>query len=315
MDRASRVILSACVLILSLAGCAPRPASATVRIGVLPLLDALPMYVAQAEGYFADAGVSVEFIPAASAAERDQLMQSRQIDGMINDLVSTMLYNRAGQEIVVVRLARTATAEFPQYRILASPKSTVDTPQDLAGVPIGISEGTVIAYITDRLLEAEGLSPDQITTIAVPSIADRMALLSSGELEAATLPDPLSSLALQAGARVVVDDTAHPELGLSLISFRAAFVQNSPEAVRAFLAAVERAVEAVNADKNRWSNILTEEQLVPAPIIGEYVIPDFPAGSVPTEAQFADVLAWTRTKGLIQGDVYYDVSVDASFLP
>jgi NitT/TauT family transport system substrate-binding protein len=309
-----------CLLVLMVtslaAGCSPAPAaSATIRIGVLPILDALPMYVAEAEGFFSEAGVTVEFVPAASAAERDQLMQSGQIDGMINDLISTLLYNRAGRQIVVVRLARTATPDFPQYRILAAKESPVSTPQDLAGVPIGISEGTVIAYVTDRLLEAEGLTSDQIATVAVPSIADRMALLSSGELEAATLPDPLSSLALQGGARLVVDDTAHPEYGNSLVSFRAAFVDSSPEAVRSFLAALERAVETVNADKTRWSSVLTERGLVPAPILGSYEIPDFPAASIPTEAQFADVLAWAQAKQLISGDVAYSQSVDASYLP
>jgi NitT/TauT family transport system substrate-binding protein len=142
-----------------------------------------------------------------------------------------------------------------------------------------------------------------------------MALLSSGELEAATLPDPLSSLALQGGARVVVDDTAHPEYGNSLVSFRAAFVESSPEAVRSFLAALERAVETVNADKTRWSSVLTERGLVPAPILGSYEVPDFPTASVPTEAQFADVLAWAQAKQLVSGDVPYSQSVDASYLP
>jgi NitT/TauT family transport system substrate-binding protein len=286
-----------------------------VRIGVLPILDALPMYVAEAEGYFADVGLTVEFVPAASAADRDQLMQAGQIDGMINDLVSTMLYNQGGRQIVVVRLARSATSTFPQYRILASKDSPLTTPADLAGVPIGISEGTVIAYVTERLLQAEGLPPEDIVGVAVPKISDRMALLDSGELQAATLPDPLSSLALEGGARLIIDDTAHPEYGNSLISFRAAFAEESPQAIRSFLAAVEKAVEAINADNTRWNGLLSHKQLVPEPVIESYQIPTFPVASVPTEAQFADVLAWTQAKGLVTGDVSYAEAVDASFLP
>ena len=71
----------------------------------------------------------------------------------------------------------------------------------------------------------------------------------------------------------------------------------------------------VNADKTRWSSVLTERQLVPAPLLGSYEVPDFPAASVPTEAQFADVLAWTQSKGLVDADVSYAESIDASFLP
>jgi NitT/TauT family transport system substrate-binding protein len=100
-----------------------------------------------------------------------------------------------------------------------------------------------------------------------------------------------------------------------LISFRAAFAEESPQAVRAFLAAVERAVEAINADNTRWNGLLTDKQLVPAPVMESYQIPVFPVASVPTEAQFADVLAWTQAKGLVTGEVSYADSVDRSFLP
>lgn len=304
------------VAALALAGCgglAPEPAA--LRLGMLPILDALPFYVADAEGLFAAEGVQVEFVPVASAAERDQLMQAGQIDGMINDLISTLLYNRDGVQIVIVRFARTATPDFPQYRILAAAGSGLSEPSDLRGVAIGISEGTVIQYVTERLLEAEGLAPSDIVTVAVPRIADRMSLLRSGELQAATLPDPLSSLALQDGASVVLDDSAHPEYGNSVLSFRAAVVRERPEQVRRFLAALERAIEAVNAYPDRWADLLTERELVPAPLVGAYELPPFPPASLPSQAQWADVLAWAQEAGLIAGDVPYAGSVDGSLLP
>lgn len=298
------------------AGCAGQPAEPnTLRIGVLPILDALPMYVAQQQGYFAENGLQVEFVPAASAAERDQLMQAGQIDGMINDLVSTMLYNQDEPQVTVVRFARTATPEFPQYSILAAKDSGITTPEDLKGVEIGISEGTVIAYTTDRLLQAEGLAPEDIQTIAVPKIPDRMALLDSGQLKAANLPDPLSLLAMQGGATVVVDDSAHPEYGNSLISFSRAFADANPDTVRAFLAAIEKATAEINADKGKWQNLLVEQKLVPAPLLESYTLPDFPAASVPSEAQFADVLSWTIEKGLIESAIAYADSVSGAFLP
>src|SRR5512147_2111456 len=195
------------------AGTGSSTGKVTLKIAVLPILEALPMYVAEQKGYFAAQGVDVQFIPVQSAAERDQIMAAGQADGMINDLVSTLLYNKDATQIQIVRFARTATPEFPQYRILASSKSGFKTVQDLKGVPIGISEASVIAYTTDRLLQAEGLSPQDIKTIAVPKIPDRLALLASGELKAANMPDPFSLLAMQEGAVDILDDSKHPEYG------------------------------------------------------------------------------------------------------
>ena len=50
----------------------------TLKIAVLPIMDALPMFVAEADGLFESHGVNVEFIPVASAPERVQIMQAGQ---------------------------------------------------------------------------------------------------------------------------------------------------------------------------------------------------------------------------------------------
>jgi NitT/TauT family transport system substrate-binding protein len=294
----------------------PTPAGPTsIKIATLPILDNLPMYVAQQEGLFAANNVNVEFIPVGSAAERDQVIVAGQADGMINETISTLLYNKDNPQVQIVRFARTATPEASQYSILSSSQSGITSPDELKGVEIGVSEGTIIQYITHRLLQAEGLTLDEIKTVAVPKIADRMALLGSGELKAATLPDPLSSLAIQQGANIVIDDTSHPEYGYSTYSFVIPFIEQNPEAVRGFLKAVEEASAMINEDPTKWENLLTEQQLVPTPLIGSYKIPPFPTASVPSESQWTDALAWAKDNGLVENDVAYTDSVNASFLP
>lgn len=296
-----------------MAGCRPAaPAEdATLKLGLLPILEALPMHVAEAQGYFKEAGVQVELVPVASAAERDQLMQAGRIDGMINDLVSTVLYNRDEQKIAVVRFARTATPQVAQYAILAGKDSGIQTAQDLKGVEIGISDGTVIAYVTDRLLQREGLRAEDIRTTSVVRIADRLQLLSQGQLKAATLPDPFYSLAIQEGARVIVDDRAHTEIGNSVLSFSVAALKNKPQTIRRFLGALDRAIADVNADPARWNDLMVEKKLIPAPLAGRYTLPQLPAGPAPSEAQFKDVQDWMIGKGLIQTPVPYDRLVAA----
>ena len=291
------------------------PEPVTVKIGVLPIIDALPMFVAQNAGYFEAHGVKVEFVPVGSAAERDQLFQAGEIDGMINDMVSTVLYNKESVQVITVGFARTATATYPQYRILASAQSGFTSVDQLKGVEIGISEGTVIQYTTDRLLQAEGFTADDIKTIAVPKIPDRLLLLGTGELKAANLPDPLASLALAGGAVVVIDDTQHPEYGFSVWSFSAKFVNDQPDAVKGFVAAVMQAAADINADKTKWDQLLADNKLLPQPLQGNYTLPDYPIGKVPTEAQFNDVLSWATEKGFVAYEVPYTDSVTSKFLP
>lgn len=315
MKKAALLILSL-TTIAFIAGCSPSAGeTSTVRIALLPILDSLPIHVAQSEGYFEDQGVEVEIIPVASAPERDQLIQSGQADAMINELVSIIFYNKQDVNVVAVRFARAATPDIPVFRIVASGASGIETVEDLAGATIGISEGTVIEYTTDRLLEKAGLSPDQVEKVAVPKIPDRLNLLSSGQLDAANLPDPAASVALLQGGKLIIDDTAYPEVGHSVITFDAEFLQRNPGTVRAFLTAVEQAVSAINADKDRWDQLLLDENLLPPPLLGTYTLPSYPTASVPSEAQFEDALQWAQEKGLVTADVSYQDSVSGAYLP
>ncbi|TLN19694.1 transporter substrate-binding domain-containing protein, partial [bacterium] len=222
--------------------------TSTVRVARIPVLDTLPLYVAQQEGLFEKHGVTVEIIPVASAPERDQLIAAGQADAMINEVLSTMFANKESIQMQTVRYARTATSTAPIFRILAAKDAGITSLDQLKGVPVGVSDGTIIAYLTERLLQAEGFSKDEIQTTSVPSISDRMALLGSGQLKAAMLPDPLSTLAVQQGANVVIEDSTHPEYSFSTLTFSKAFLDANPTTVKNFLAAWEDAVTLINAD-------------------------------------------------------------------
>jgi NitT/TauT family transport system substrate-binding protein len=309
------LFLSSCSPVAAPAPTSNAPQPAKLRIVLLPILDTLPMVVAQKEGLFAKQNLEVEFISAGSAAERDQIIISGQADGMVNDAVSVLLYNKDKIQVQIVRFARVATRDFPQFMILASKQSGFSIPTDLKGVEIGISQATAIEYVTDRLLQAEGLSPTDIKTIAVPKIPDRMALLDSGELKAATLPDPLSLLAVQQGAVVILPDSKLPDVSFSTVSFRKEVIDQQPAAIHGFLAALEEATNLINSDPAKWNSLLSEQKLVPAPLLEAYQLPTYPAAGVPSQAQWDDVLAWAKQKALISTDISYTNSVTASFLP
>jgi NitT/TauT family transport system substrate-binding protein len=185
----------------------------------------------------------------------------------------------------------------------------------LKGIEIGVSQGTVIEYVTERLLQAKGFTADEIKTVAVPKIPDRMALLASGELKAGVLPDPLGALAVQQNAVIVLDDSAHPEYGFSVISFSKKVIDSQPEAVRGFLAAVEEAAAMLNEDPDRYTNVLSDNKLVPPSLLETYKIPPFPEAGIPSEEEWNDALHWAKEKGLLAVDVSFSESVNASLLP
>ena len=293
----------------------PTQTPVTIRLAVIPVIDTLPMFVAEAEGLYANYGLKVEFIPVASAPERDQLLAAGQADGTLNEPLSVMFFNKEKVQMQVVRYGHMASPGAGHFFILASGQSGISDATSLKDVEIGISQGTIIEYVTDRLLEKQGFSAEEIKTVSVPKIPDRMALLGSGELKAAVMPDPLAALAAQQGAKIVLDDTQYPLYGASSISFRKEFIDANPNAVRSFLTAIEEAVNLINSNPAKYSNLLAEKQLVPPPLLGSYTIPPFPPMGVPSEAEWRDIQRWAKAKGLLDSDLPYAESVNSGFLP
>jgi NitT/TauT family transport system substrate-binding protein len=287
----------------------------TLRIALLPILDVLPFHVAEQNGYFEELGIEVEGVAVKSAQERDTLMQTGQADGMVSDLIAAAVFNQHGAQIKAVRTARAVYPDAPQFRLLARPGSDLTSPSDLAGVEVAVSQNTVIEYITHRMLEKAGLSGDQIAVQEVTAIPVRFELLINGEIEAATLPDPLGSGAMAAGAVLLMDDTAISDLSLSIVAFSVEVLETRPEAVRRFLRAWSMAVDELNSNPEAYDALLVEHGRVPESIQGSFQMPPFPEDGVPAPEQVADAVQWALEAGLVENDVPYDEMVDDSFLP
>ena len=275
------VLLSAAAII-SLTGVdAGAAETRPLKIALLPILDAFPFYVAESKGYFSQCNVAVTPVPVASGLERDQLMQSGEIDGMLNEMMSTANFNREQPSVRIVAAARKAYPDYPLFRMLAAPGSGIDTPSKLAGVAVGISKNTIIEYVTDRLLEAEHLQVADIRKISVPVIPERYQLLMQGQLLAANLPDPLAKSAMAAGAILVVDDARHPRYAMSVLSFSLASLRQRPADVRNFLRAWDLAAADINADPQSHRSLLLTTIRVPKNIEATYQIPPYPRHEVP----------------------------------
>ncbi len=167
----NRLLFIIVLFALFITACGPGAVPAetvALKIAVLPIIDTLPLYVAQQQGFFAKHGVEVELVPVASAPERVQLVASGQVDGTINETLSVMLFNKETIQMQAVRYALRPAEGYGHFFILASGPSGITAPEGFKGVEIGVSQGTIIEYVTERLLTNEGLSADEIVTIPVP---------------------------------------------------------------------------------------------------------------------------------------------------
>ena len=71
----------------------------------------------------------------------------------------------------------------------------------------------------------------------------------------------------------------------------------------------------LNADPAKYKNLLSEQKLVPPPLMESYQTPVFPTAGVPTVEEWTDALNWLKGKGILTADVSYEDSVNSSLLP
>lgn len=319
MQKSGRpsLLLFLALLIAMLSACAPVPAAedGKLKLALIPVLDTIPIFIAQQNGYFAEQGIVVETIPAKSAQERDVFIQTGQADGVLTDLPGVGLLNKDTVRVKAVYTARRPFPDAPLFRLLASPGADITAPADLKGVPIAISNNTIIEYLTDRILAAEGLKPEEIAKIEIGAITVRFEQLMNGNVKAAFLPDPLAQGAIAAGAKLVVDDVKYANYSQSVLVFTTDTLKAKPNTVKKFLVAWEKAVNELNANPDKYRSVLIERGRVPSAIQDSYKMPPFPGRGVPGQSEIADVVAWLKAKGLVTRELSYTDMVDPGFLP
>lgn len=287
-----------------------------LRAGLLPILDVLPVYVAEEAGYFEEEGIEIELIPVSSALERDQMLLAGEVDVVLNDLTSAGIFSQDEKRVAVVAMGRRAYEEAPQFRILAAPGSDITSVEDLAGQRIGISENSVIHYIAQRIIEHAGLSPDDVIWWPEPNIPVRYQLLMEGQLPVAVLPDPLAQAAIEGGAILVADDSAlvGTDFSQSVLTFRREIVEEQPEKVEGFLRAWMRAAEDINADPEAYRDLWIERTNVPDSVAESYQLPPFPTYEITQPEAWEDTIDWLIEQGIIEDRVSYEDTVDPSFI-
>ena len=284
-----------------------------IAFGVLPVMQALPLFVAQEKGLFAEEGVEVELIPFRSGLEKDAAMAAGQTQGYFGDMLTSMIL---GANLMPVRMVATifnTTGDQRMFAILAAPGMGKPSLSDLARKGIAGSSNTVIEYVTTKLLESETPGA-KLKMIETKNILARMPMLLQGQVPGAVLPEPLVTLVEGKGATVVADDRG---LGITptTLLFTNDFINRNTDAVRSFLRAVSRASALINQDQEMARPIMIKYARIPEPLQQSIAIPVFIPPAVPEKELVMDVYNWLNNKGVLKNELTFDEMVRGDLLP
>ncbi|HWI62824.1 MAG TPA: MetQ/NlpA family ABC transporter substrate-binding protein [Symbiobacteriaceae bacterium] len=299
------------------AGEAPK-AEGKLMIGQLPVVDGLPFWIADKKGYFKQEGVEVVLTTFNSANERDAAIISGDIDGMLADPIATTTLISSGTKVKITSLGLGATKAEGPMAIIAAPGSGITKPEDLKGVEIAISKGSVMDFVTEKLLLEAGLKPEEIKTTGIPQINLRYEALTTGKIKAAILPEPWLSLAANfPGTKVILHDATAGKLNysLSVIPFSEKAIKEKPNAIKRFFIAYNRAVNDIRLDPQGYMDLIISEGKVPEEIKTKYKNVAHSMAQAPKKEDLESVVQWLVDRKIIKSPVSYEQLVDASLLP
>lgn len=309
---ALRILLLAA---LALAGCGPaderpRPGIAhdpapPMRIGTLPVEDALPLWAAEQRGDFETVGLEgVEIVLFDSEAARNAAFEAGEVDAVVADLVTAVRFEASGTPVTVPLVMLGVTPAEGRFGLVAAPGSKVASLGALGVVRVAVPACSVEACVLDGLLRQARVATGTVAAGDAGATAERVTRLLAGQIGATVLAEPHLSLALSGGATLLADDTAGENLSQGVLVVSDAYMKaGGVDTVQALMDAWDLAAYAVGRDPGAFKGLLAEKtglrEAVSAP---GYEPPSYPIGSAPKEPQVRAILGWMRARGLVASD-------------
>ena len=280
----------------------------TITIGVLPDTDSVPFVIADQKGYFSKAGVQVKIEQFKSAKDRDSAFQSGVLDGVITDVLAVSFAKEGGFDVKIT------SKTDGNYKLLSGKTSGINAIDQIKGKSVAISKNTLIEYATDKLLQSANLSESDIKKEIVPQIPTRLEMLQNGKVDAATLPEPLATVAVKNGA-VVIDSTEKHGINPGVLAFTSKSIEESSNEIKAVYQAYNEAVDYINNEPiANFVDILVEVVGFPEDMKNNIVLPKYSKAEMSKEKDIIEVIEWLKAKELIKNNYEFKDLTDSQFV-
>ncbi|CAN7345272.1 ABC transporter substrate-binding protein [Devosia sp. LjRoot16] len=143
--------------------------------------DHAPLYYAQQEGWFSDAGVNLEIIQGNGSGAAATALGVGQVDMAIIDMPTALQFKGQGSDIVGVFVAYNDSANGIYWK----KSSGINTVADLAGHKLGAPASDAARQFWGPISKAMGIAADSVEWVNIQPTA-KVAALQSGSIDATT---------------------------------------------------------------------------------------------------------------------------------
>ncbi len=300
----------ALTMVGTMAGCAKTETEEVketkkLSFGAMSSIDIVPIVIAKEKGYFEEEGLELDFQTFTAAKDRDAALQAGELDGVIADEIGISIYQNSGIDMKITGQTNGA------WTLVVGKDSGIESLKDLKGKKMAISENTMIDYLSDYIAEENGLNSSDIEKVAIPAMPARLEALRNKQVDAAILPAPFNDIAIADGGKgLATIDNA--DIMISAIAFLQDQIDNNEDAIKAFFAGYNKAVEYMkNTDIKEYEDIVISTVGYSEDAKGNIVLPELKTNYLPDVDKVQAVFDWSKNNGIMSEDLKAeDVIVD-----
>jgi NitT/TauT family transport system substrate-binding protein len=250
-------VAAALAVLAGCAGSATAGPSATagnglihVDVGVLPIIDDAPVYIALQHGLFDAHGIDVTPVILNSGEQTLQELLSGQLQFTFTNYVSTILTASHGTQL---RVVADGAQTLPNTNdLLVARNSPIRDVAQLRGKTIAVNAtGNIATMMTDSTLRAYGVPVSSVRYKVMP-FPDMAAALAAHTVDAAWMAEPfITESGEQTGAEELADTASGPMASFPISGYATlgSYAQAHPAVVAEFTAALVQA-QALAANRS-----------------------------------------------------------------
>jgi NitT/TauT family transport system substrate-binding protein len=237
------VAAAAVVAITAIAG---RAQAEDLTIGTIGAASDAPLFIADANGYFAEQGLKVKFVRFDSAAKAIPSLSSGEID-IGSGATSAGLYNAVerglGIKVVADKARNTKNYSFEDIMVRSDllDSGKVKSLKDFKGLKVAISaQGNSEDALMNYALTKNGLSIKDIDPVYL-GFPNQIAAYANKGIDASLTVEPTVTKLLQLGAakKLITADEIFPGFQTAVIFFSPKFAQEKQTANKFMIALVK----------------------------------------------------------------------------
>ena len=283
-SRAAKLILAIIVLgvISTSVTCFFRPKPAMkVKVGIIPIVDCLQLFVAEEEGFFKQENLEVETITMAGGAVIAPAVNSGELDIGFSNVLSIIIAHEKGLDFKFITpgSSRDSSKDIVTHQLLMAKNSNLLEPKDLEGKIVAIN---TLANINELVIRAWAdkikVDINKITLVAIP-FPQMESVFETRQVDAAIVNEPFVTLSLLHGVARVLDekpfDAISQRLMIASWFVKESRIKQSPREIKAFIKAIDKATKFIIDHPEEIAEIVSKNTRLPKELAGQIRLPLF----------------------------------------